>query len=650
MYQHLQTGTPTADGADGTPRPRGVKRKREASTGKAGGMPGRTGSTLGDPTPRPETRYSDMGGIQHILDDIRDLIEYPLTHPELYEFMHVKPPVGVLLHGPAGCGKTTLAHAIAGELGVHFRSVSAPEVVSGMSGESEEKIRQLFADAVEHAPALLFIDELDAIAPKREDSSRGMEKRIVAQLLSSLDQLATSRSAAGNVVVVAATARPDSLDSNLRRAGRFDREVCLGIPDEEARRAILTTCMSSMRLAADVSVANIARRTPGYVGADLTSLAKEAAIAAVNRAFASLFPDTGDAALAAAASGSGGSQPPPAAQRTPPRFPWRDTPPLQAEQLAGLCVSQDDIESALKSVQPSAIREGFTTVPDVSWEDIGALADVREELHMCVVKPISAPEQFAQLGLSAPAGVLLYGPPGCGKTLLAKAVAHASHANFISIKGPELLDKYVGESERAVRQVFTRARASAPCVVFFDELDALAPRRGGGSEGGSGVSERVVNQLLTELDGMGGRRSVFVIGATNRPDMIDSAMLRPGRLDKLLYVPLPSPQQRIDILAKAARHTPMTPDVDLAAVALSSSCDGFSGADLAALVREASLQCLRQSFGSDAVLGPMAVSAAHFEAALGKSRPSVSPAERRMFESLARSLSSNAGKSVPGTQ
>ena len=659
MYQHLQSSTPTADG---TPRPRGVKRKREGTlSGKSsgGGMQGKP-NTLGEPTPRPETRYSDMGGIQHILDDIRDLIEYPLTHPELYEFMHVKPPVGVLLHGPAGCGKTTLAHAIAGELGVHFRSVSAPEVVSGMSGESEEKIRQLFADAAEHAPALLFIDELDAIAPKREDSSRGMEKRIVAQLLSSLDQLATTRNPSGNVVVIAATARPDSLDSNLRRAGRFDREVCLGIPDEEARRAILSTCMGSMRLGPEVSIAAIARRTPGYVGADLTSLAKEAAIAAVNRAFASLFPEAGVSAhpdaAAAPAAGAGDNPSLPAASASlsapaaPARFPWRDTPPLQHAQLAGLSISQGDIDSALKSVQPSAIREGFTTVPDVSWEDIGALHDVREELHMCVVKPISAPEQFAQLGLSAPAGVLLYGPPGCGKTLLAKAVAHASHANFISIKGPELLDKYVGESERAVRQVFTRARASAPCVVFFDELDALAPRRGGGSEGGSGVSERVVNQLLTELDGMGGRRSVFVIGATNRPDMIDSAMLRPGRLDKLLYVPLPAPAQRVDILAKAARHTPLAADVDLTAVALSESCNGFSGADLAALVREASLQCLRQSFGEAAVEGPMTVSAAHFEAALNKSRPSVSPAERRMFENLARSLSNNAGKKAQVTE
>jgi ribosome biogenesis ATPase len=313
-------------------------------------------------------------------------------------------------------------------------------------------------------------------------------------------------------------------------------------------------------------------------------------------------------------------------------------------------VAAADVDAALKSVQPSAIREGFTTVPDVSWDDIGALHDVREELHMCVVKPISAPEQFARLGLSAPAGVLLYGPPGCGKTLLAKAVAHASHANFISIKGPELLDKYVGESERAVRQVFTRARASAPCVVFFDELDALAPRRGAGSEGGSGVSERVVNQLLTELDGMGGRRSVFVIGATNRPDMIDSAMLRPGRLDKLLYVPLPSPQQRADILAKAARHTPLGADVDLVQVSRSPQCEGFSGADLAALVREASLQCLRETFKQPPPVEGAElsrVSAANFAAALSKTRPSVSASERRMFDKLARSLSSSMPAALP---
>ena len=633
MYRHLPTPTSkSAEAAPATPAGgRGKKRRREAAAGGAAGSGagagsggGRPGGALGEPTPRPTVRYADLGGIEAVMGAVRDLVEYPLTHPELYRHMGVTPPVGVLLHGPAGCGKTTLAHAIAGELGVHFRAVSAPEVISGMSGESEETLRALFRDASEHAPALLFLDELDAIAPKRADSARGMEKRVVAQLLSCLDGLAAG---GGGVVVLGATSRPDALDASLRRAGRFDREVCMGIPDEAARGAILTTVLAGMRLHSDVSIPALARRTPGYVGADLASLAKEAAIAAVNRAFEQLFPQR---------QGGGSGSP-----QQGPSFPWRTSEPLDAAALGDIAVTPGDMDSALAAVQPSAMREGFTTIPDVAWADVGALGDVRAELQMCIVQPIQHPEHFASLGIAAPAGVLLFGPPGCGKTLLAKAVAHESHANFISIKGPELLDKYVGESERAVRSVFTRARASAPCVVFFDELDALAPRRGAGADGGSGVSERVVNQLLTELDGMGGRNSVFVVGATNRPDMIDSAMLRPGRLDKLLYVPLPTPAQRADILSKAARRTPLAPGVDLASIAASSACDGYSGADLAALVREASMACLRERYSAaPGQAEALLVSTQHFITAAGRVRGSVSPAERRAFDAMARKIKS----------
>ncbi|CAI5720801.1 unnamed protein product [Peronospora destructor] len=616
---------------------------------------------------RPTARYSDVGGIQTILQEVRELVEYPLTHPEVYAHLGVEPPRGVLLHGPPGTGKSMLAHAIAGECGATFLKISAPEVVSGMSGESEQKLRELFDEAIERAPSIIFIDEIDAITPKRETSARGMEKRIVAQLLTSTDSLSLENTGGKPVVLIGATNRPDALDSALRRAGRFDREICLGIPDEEAREKILRVLARKMTLEGGFDFAALARRTPGYVGADLVSLTKEAAVGAVNRIFTNITEvkvatemDATSVSAETETSNTSTSDDLIEVDSTQDNLVDKDNSaektlsaaddlraqvePFTEAQLAPLSITMADFEAAIPKVQPSSKREGFATIPDVSWDDIGALSEVRDELSLAILQPISHPERFAAFGLSMPAGVLLYGPPGCGKTLLAKAIAHESGANFISIKGPELLDKYVGESERSVRQVFQRARASSPCVVFFDELDALAPRRSsgaGGDAGGNGVSERVVNQLLTEMDGLDGRRNVFVIAATNRPDIIDPAMLRPGRLDKLLYVPLPQASERYQILKTIAAKCAVVSSVDLEAIAGDPRCEGFSGADLSALVREAGITALRETDFSKLETGATVVSGIehhHFLSSFDRILPSVSRADQRMFDRMKKNL------------
>lgn len=561
------------------------RKKRNSARSGPPDLPGKDGASASvcEPIPRPTERYKDLGGMGDILTQIRQLVEYPLVRPELYRHLGVDPPRGVLLRGPPGCGKTHLVNSIAGQLGVPYFRVSSPELVSGMSGESEARIRELFQAASDSAPAIIFLDEIDAVAPKRNDG-KGMEKRMVAQLLTCLDMLQPkyNRSMAP-VIVMGATNRAESIDPALRRAGRFDKEILIGVPDEEARIGILKTMTKNMKLSGDFDLKVLARKTPGYVGADVKSLTKEAAVIAINRIFKNVLVDQ---KLPSDMIDENDDNPPPVA-------------PLTTEEMSALCITMQDFLEAVPKVQPSSKREGFATVPGVSWDDIGALGSVREELTLSVLEPIRNPEKFQALGIPLPAGVMLYGPPGCGKTLLAKAIANESGANFISVKGPELLDKYVGESERSVRLVFERARASSPCVVFFDELDSLCPKRGGDSSGG-GVSERVVNQLLTEMDGLESRRSVFVIAATNRPELIDPAMMRPGRLDKLLYVSLPTPKDRVSILKAISSNITFSSDVDLEKIGTSKKADGYSGADCAALLREAGLAVLKESCQNEA--------------------------------------------------
>ncbi|KAF8150970.1 P-loop containing nucleoside triphosphate hydrolase protein [Crassisporium funariophilum] len=645
------------------------KRSKIASTS------GSTGGTIAKDHAPPPTRLSDLGGVDACIEKMLELVAMPLTHPEIYLHTGVSPPRGVLLHGPPGCGKTLLAHAMAGELGVPFISISAPSIVSGMSGESEKTLRDTFEEAKRVAPCLLFIDEIDAITPKRESAQREMERRIVAQFLTCMDDMSWEKNDNKPVIVIGATNRPDSLDAALRRAGRFDHEISMGVPDVEARAKILQVLCAKLRLEGDFDFMALAKATPGYVGADLSALTGAAGIIAVKRIFKQIsdgtlaLPDPddeeGDTSMAV--------DPPANAVRpsndtssTSALFPTLSSHvlpgsiahfllahphPLTPSQLSPLHITAPDFTHALSQIQPSSKREGFATVPDVTWSDIGALHTTREELHMAIVQPIRRPELFSSVGIVAACGVLLWGPPGCGKTLLAKAVARESRANFISVKGPELLNKYVGESERAVRQVFSRARASSPCVIFFDELDALVPRR---DDSLSESSARVVNTLLTELDGLDARKAVYVIAATNRPDMIDPAMVRPGRLDKLLYVDLPSAPERVEIMRTLMRKIPLGgpegPEVVRVREAIErvvgERCDGYSGADLAAVVREAGVMALKRtlgvldemedetSTGMESGTPKVVVTLEDFVNAVDKVGPSVSVAQRRKYQNL----------------
>lgn len=686
--------------------------------------------------------FADVGGNDNVLMDICKLLVH-MRHPEVYRQLGITPPRGILLHGPPGCGKTLLAHAIAGELSLPFLKIAATEIVSGVSGESEEKIRDLFEQAVVAAPCVLFIDEIDSITPKRETASKDMERRIVAQLLSCMDDLNKKEDA--HVLVIGSTNRPDSLDPALRRAGRFDKEICLGIPDEKARARILRVLCRNLTLSSEFDYESIAKNTPGYVGADLTALTREAAMLAVNRVFKDLqsqpgfisnvngcssgesssiktvqngqatesnlsnlktvntresthqcetritentkkldFKDSShtekDQKQSESSSGVNSTQElmvtapndkgdnSDSANNCSEVVPCenvsgsqnqdiasgqktnsdknvqleyllhllKNQPPLSGDQLQGMSISMQDFQEAIKHVQPSAKREGFATIPDVTWEDIGALKEVREDLQLAILAPVRYADQFQSLGINRAQGILLSGPPGCGKTMLAKAVANESGINFISVKGPELLNMYVGESERAVRQVFQRARNSAPCVIFFDELDALCPKRSDGGEGGSSV--RVVNQLLTEMDGLEERKQVFIMGATNRPDIIDPAILRPGRLDKVLFVGLPTPSDREEILktiTKNGTRPGLADDVDLKEIANHPKCDCYTGADLAALVREASICALRTVMKSFHKGGPpVIVNKSHFDEAFVRVKPSVQAKEREKYAKM----------------
>jgi transitional endoplasmic reticulum ATPase len=494
----------------------------------------------------PQVSYEDIGGLKEEIQKVREMIELPLRHPEIFEKLGVEAPKGVLLYGPPGTGKTLLAKAVANESNAHFISISGPEIMSKFYGESEARLREIFKEAKEKAPSIIFIDEIDSIAPKREEVTGEVERRVVSQLLSLMDGL----EARGKVIVIAATNRPNAIDPALRRPGRFDREIEIKVPDKKGRLEILQIHTRHMPLAPDVDLEKLASVTHGFVGADLEYLCKEAAMKTLRRVLPSLKLDE---------------------EKVPP------------EVLNNLVVTMEDFENALKDVTPSAMREVYLETPDVRWEDIGGLESVKRELMEAVEWPLKYPELYKKLGYDMPKGILLYGPSGTGKTMLAKAVATESEANFISVRGPELLSKWVGESERGVREVFRRARQAAPCIIFFDEIDAIAPVRGLG--GDSMVTERVVSQLLTELDGIQPLSGVVVLAATNRIDMVDPALLRARRFDKLLYVPLPDRAARLQILQIHTRGKPLKDDVDLGKLA--DLTEGFSGADLAALVNTA---------------------------------------------------------------
>ena len=564
-----------------------------------------------DRSPPTHVSLADLGGVDNVIQELKDLIVLPLFRPDIYMNSKIQPPRGILLHGPPGCGKTMIANALAAELGVPFVSLSAPSLVSGMSGESEKALRDHFEEAKKMAPCLVFLDEIDSITPKRENAQREMEKRIVAQLLTCMDELALEQTGGKAVIILAATNRPDSLDPALRRGGRFDKEINLGVPSEAVREQILRALTRQMALDNDFDFRRLAKLTPGFVGADLSDLVSTAGSAAIKRFLDTLRVesnemdvDTGDALVSETVL---------ELRRLIKRA---KEPPLA--ETAVIIITLDDFLTALPKIQPSSKREGFATIPDTTWADIGALKLVRGELETAIVEPIKSPEKYRRVGITAPTGVLLWGPPGCGKTLLAKAVANESKANFISVKGPELLNKYVGESEKAVRQLFVRARSSIPCVIFFDELDALVPKR---DDSLSESSARVVNTLLTELDGLSNRQGIYVVAATNRPDIIDTAMLRPGRLETLIFVDLPGEMERVEILQTLTRDLSL--DFTDAIADVARACKGFSGADLESLLRRA---------GYAAIKRDASIELEDFMTARQKVRPSVG--DRRKYDEL----------------
>ena len=494
----------------------------------------------------PQVTYEDIGGLKEEAQKVREMIELPLRHPEIFEKLGIEAPKGVLLYGPPGTGKTLLAKAVANESNAHFVSISGPEIMSKFYGESEARLREIFKETKEKAPSIMFIDEIDSITPKREEVTGEVERRVVSQLLSLMDGL----EARGKVIVIAATNRPNAIDPALRRPGRFDREIEIKVPDKRGRLEILQIHTRNMPLESDVNQEKIASVSHGFVGADLEYLCKEAAMKCLRRLLPELNLED---------------------EKIPP------------ETLEKLIISMSDFENALKEVMPSAMREVYLESPDVEWNDIGGLDDVKRELQEAVEWPLRYPDLYTKLGHSVPKGILMHGPSGTGKTMLAKAVATESESNFISVKGPELLSKWVGESERGIREIFRRARQAAPCVVFFDEIDSIAPIRG--MEGVNAGTERMVSQLLTEMDGIQELNGVVIIAATNRLDMIDSALLRPGRFDKIVFVPKPDISTRLKILEIYAKEKPLTGEVNLQRIA--ELTDGFSGADMSAVANTA---------------------------------------------------------------
>lgn len=525
--------------------------------------------TEGEPIKREDEEklddvgYDDIGGCRKQMAQIREMIELPLRHPQLFKTLGVKPPRGVLLFGPPGSGKTLIARAVANETGAFFFLINGPEIMSKMAGEAEGNLRKAFEEAEKNSPAIIFIDELDSIAPKRDKVSGEVERRVVSQLLTLMDGL----KGRGHVIVIAATNRPNSLDPALRRFGRFDREIDIGVPDEIGRMEILRIHTKNMKLDEDVDLSLIAKDTHGFVGADVAALCTEAALQCIREKM-----DLIDI----------------------------ESDKIDAEVLNAMAVTQEHFKFAQGQINPSSLRETVVEVPNVKWDDIGGLEETKKQLQEMILFPIEHPEKFHKFGMQPSKGVLFYGPPGCGKTLLAKAVANECSANFISIKGPELLTMWFGESEANVREVFDKARAAAPCVLFFDELDSVAVQRGSGGGDAGGAGDRVINQLLTEMDGVNAKKNIFFIGATNRPEILDEAIIRPGRLDQLIYIPLPDQPSRYGILKANLRKTPIARDVDLNFIA--SITDGFSGADITEICQKAAKAAVRDCIEAEARL------------------------------------------------
>jgi|TARA_R100000501_G_scaffold16352_1_gene29712 transitional endoplasmic reticulum ATPase len=545
---------------------------------------------------RIDVTYDDIGGLGSTIDQVREMVELPLRHPELFQRLGVDPPKGVLLHGPPGTGKTRLAKAVANESEANFLQIAGPEIIGSQYGESEKRLREIFAEAENNAPSIIFIDEIDSIAPKRDEARGEMERRLVATLLTLMDGI-TARQ---NTVVIAATNRPDSIDEALRRPGRFDREIVIGVPDQKGRREILGIHTRGMPLNEDVDLDELARTAYGFVGADIAALSREAAIEALRRTLPEIDLDENT---------------------------------IPAEVLDRLDVRRADFMSALKRVQPSALREIMIQAPDVAWDDVGGLDEVRAKLREGIELPLKHPDAFRRLGIEPASGFLFYGPPGTGKTMLAKAVAREAEANFISTKSSDLLSKWYGESEQQVSRLFARARQVAPAIIFIDEIDSLAPSRGG-SMGEPQVTERVVNTILAEMDGLEELNSVIVIGATNRPTLLDPALLRPGRFDELVYIPVPDKAGRQKILEIQTAKMPLADDVELARIA--AATDHYTGADLNDLVRRAGMAALRENLTISNVTN------AHFDLALKESRASVTPELEREYEKMQSTLKQDA--------
>merc|ERR1711935_171012 len=569
--------------------------------------------------------YDDVGGCRKQMAQIREMVELPLRHPGLSKAIGVKPPRGILLFGPPGTGKTLIARAVANETGAFFFLINGPEIMSKMAGESESNLRKAFEEAEKNAPAIIFIDEIDSIAPKREKTNGEVEKRIVSQLLTLMDGMKQR----AHVVVMGASNRPNSIDPALRRFGRFDREVDIGIPDTTGRLEILRIHTKNMKLTDDVDLEQVANETHGHVGADLAALCSEAALQQIRGKMdlIDLEEET-----------------------------------IDAEVMDSLAVTNDDFKFALGQSNPSALRETIVEVPNVSWNDIGGLESVKMELQELVQYPVEHPEKFLKFGMTPSKGVLFYGPPGCGKTLLAKAIANECKANFISIKGPELLTMWFGESEANVRDLFDKARQASPCVIFFDEMDSIAKTRGSGGPGSSEAGDRVINQILTEIDGVGARKNVFVIGATNRPDILDPAVIRPGRLDQLIYIPLPDLKSREAIFKAALRKAPLSPDIDIGVLA--KSTHGFSGADITEICITASKLAIREAIMSEeerlkkvaageidvdegkADVKDMLITKAHFNFSMSKARKSVSEKDLTLFDEFAEKQKAGRGEAA----